>query len=184
LTPEAADVWRRAIAARPEADPDALCVYANAVAEFNRAQTLLDRSGPVIQGAKGLVRNPLQQVKSANAQVVRQLGRDLGLLGGTEDLTPPRGGYRNRRSAEATISALRLLGHLEPVDEATLALVRTVATALDTVEPTESPAALASLARVQLAALTMLRSHADDDTDTLAALLATMSGEMGDAPES
>jgi hypothetical protein len=182
LTPEAAEVWRRTIALRPDADADALCVYANAVAEYGRVQSLLDRSGPLIQGAKGLVRNPLQQVKAANAQVVRQLGRDLGLLGPADVSAPPRR-YRNQRSAEATISALRQLGHLEPVDEATLALVRTVASALDMIEATEAPAALASLARVQLAAITMLRSYADDSTDTLAALLASMSGEMGDAPE-
>jgi hypothetical protein len=177
-------VWRRAVAAKPDADPDAVTVYACAVAEFNRAQSLLDKSGPVIQGAKGLVRNPLQQVKHANAQVIRAVGRDLGLVGEADEKPARTGRYRNRRATEATIGALRSLGHLEPVDEATLALMRTISAALDDLEPNDAPAALASLARVQLAAITMLRGTADDDTDSLAALLASMSGEMGDAPES
>jgi hypothetical protein len=176
-------VFRRAIAARPDADPDALCVYACAVADYQQAQKVLDRSGPVIQGAKGLVRNPLQSVKAANAQVVRSLGRELGLLG-EGDTQRPQSRWRNQKGIEATIAALRQTGRLEPVDEALIALVRTVAFALDRLEPDEAPAPLASLARVQLAAVSALRGRNDDDTDTLAALLASLSGEMGDAEES
>lgn len=182
LSPAAAEVWSRARAAKPDADPDALCVYACAVADYQQAQTVLDRSGPVIQGAKGLVRNPLQSVKTANAAVVRALGRELGLIDGSEASgAKPR--WRNQRGAEATIAALRTTGRLEPVDEALLALVRTIATALDRIEPDESPAALASLARVQVSAITVLRGRNDDDTDALAALLASLSAEMGDAEE-
>jgi len=91
--------------------------------------------------------------------------------------------YRNQAATERTIASLRQLGHLEPVDEATVALVRTVARALDTLDPMTSPAPMASLARVHLAALKMLRGQTEDN-DNLAAVLAGLSAEMGDAPES
>jgi phage terminase small subunit len=180
LTPEAAEVFRRTMAQDPTRDPDRVVVYACAVSDFTRAQGLLDRTGPVVQGAKGLVRNPLQSVKAANASVIRNLARDLGLDG--EEPAPP-GRYRNQSATERTIAALRQTGKIEPVDEATLALVRTVAAALDQLDVAEAPAPMASLARVQLSALKLLRGQ-PDDTDTLATLLTGLSAEMGDAPES
>jgi hypothetical protein len=92
--------------------------------------------------------------------------------------------YRNQRAAERTITALRNLGRLEPVDDGTLAALRTVSAALDEVDVAKHPAAVASLARVQLAALKMLRMQADDDSDTLTDLLASVSTSVGDAEES
>lgn len=183
LGPEAAEVYRRAAAQAPDADPDALCVYACAVADFHQAQDLLNRSGPVVQGAKGLVRNPLQAVKQANAAAVRQLAKDLGLIG-PEDVPPPPPPrrYRNQRATEATITSLRRLGRIEPVDEANIALARTIATALDQLAPDDP--SIGTLARTQLQALRMLRGTQDDSATALAALLASVSAEMGDAPES
>jgi P27 family predicted phage terminase small subunit len=184
LAPEAADVYRRTLAAHPDIDADALAVYASAVADFQRAQDLLNKSTPLIQGAKGaLVRNPLQSVKQANAAQVRALAKDLGLLEATDVPAVPRR-YRNQRAAEATIAALRQSGRIEVVDEATIALVRTLASALDRLEPEEDAAPLASLARTQIQALKMLRGQSDDSADALATLLASLSTEMGDAPES
>jgi P27 family predicted phage terminase small subunit len=178
LSPEAAEVWARTLAQRPGADPDLLVVYCCAVADFNRSQGILDRSGPLIQGQKGnLVRNPLQTIKTANAAVIRNLARDLGLH---DEQPAPAGRYRNQSAAERTIAALRQTGKIEAVDEATLALVRTVAGALDQIDPEGEAAAMASLARVQLSALKMLRGQ-PDDTDSLAAVLAGLSAQMGDA---
>ena len=92
---------------------------------------------------------------------------------------------RNARAVEVTIAALRTGGRLEPVDAATVALVRTLAHDLDEVDPGGSPAQLATLARAQLAALKLLRGVNDtDDGDDFAEFIAAMRGEMGDAPES
>jgi phage terminase small subunit len=178
LSPEAAKVWQRARKERPEADGEQLALYASAVTDAAKAQDLINRSGPVVQGAKGLVRNPLQSVKSANVAAARALAKDLGLA------APPKakGRTRNQRAMEGTISALRGLGRLEPVDEATLALCRSLATAMDALDPDDP--SIASLARTQLQALRLLRGQADDDANTLAALLLGVRSTVGDAPES
>jgi P27 family predicted phage terminase small subunit len=182
ITAEAAEVWARTAPRVPKADPDTLVVYCCAVAEFNRAQEMLDRTGPLVAGQKGnLVANPLLRTKTANAGVIRQAARDLGLPESAAGDRP--GGYRNQSATERTIAALRQTGKIEAVDEATLALVRTVAAALDRLDPEDAPAPIASLARVQLAALRMLRGQ-DDDTDSLTALLASLSSAVGDAEES
>jgi hypothetical protein len=174
-------VWDRTAALVPHADHDTLVVYCCAVADYNRAQGILDRVGPLVPGQKGAaVRNPAHSIKASNAGIIRTLARDLGLH---DDGTTAPGRYRNQAATEKTIASLRQLGHIEPVDEATLALVRTVALALDRLDPEVSPAPMASLARVQLSALKMLRGQ-DSDSDTLAAVLAGLSAEVGDAPES
>jgi P27 family predicted phage terminase small subunit len=181
MTAEAAQVWARTAPQVTAGDADTLAVYCCAVAEFGQAQALIDRSGPLIKGQKGnLVRNPLHSIKTANATVIRNLARDLGLT--TEAAAAP-GRYRNQSAAERTIAALRSGGRIEPVDEATLALVRTVAQGLDCADPEGDAPALASLARVQLAALKMLRGQ-PDDADSLANLLTSLSATLGDAEES
>jgi hypothetical protein len=92
---------------------------------------------------------------------------------------------RNTTAIERTVVALRATGRLEPVDEATVALARTLAMALDVADPEESPAQLASLARAQLSTLKLLRGVNDTDGDDgLNDLLAALHGPMGDAPES
>jgi hypothetical protein len=183
LSSEARKVWLRTALQSPNADPDALTVYACAVADFQSAQSMLDKTGPVVQGAKGIVRNPAHMIKQANAVAIRALARDLHLFDNEAPAVPAvKRHYRNQRSVERTIAALRSLGRIEPVDEAVLALTRTISSAMDRIEPEESPAALASLARVQLQALKLLRGH-DDDNDALATLLASLSSAVGDAED-
>src|SRR5215471_8841106 len=157
LSPDAAEVWRKARKARPDADPEQLALYASAVADAGKAQDLINRSGHVVQGAKGLVKNPLQSVKSANVAAARALAKDLGLA---EPPRSPQKRLRNQRGMESTIEALRATGRLERVDEATLALCRSLALAMDSLEPDDP--AIASLARTQLQALRLLRGQADD----------------------
>jgi hypothetical protein len=128
-----------------------------------------------------VARNPVHSVKTANAGIIRTLARDLGLHSDGTPASPGR--YRNQAATEKTVASLRQLGRLEPVDEATIALVRTVALALDRLDPEASPAPMASLARVHLSALKMLRGQTDDN-DSLSGVLAALSAEMGDAPES
>jgi phage terminase small subunit len=183
LSPEALDIFERTRTARPDADLELVTMYACAVADLHRAQTLLDKSGPVVKGVKGLVRNPLQAVKQANAATVRALAKDLGLAEATGDDLAPAAGRRtrNQKAAEATIASLRQLGRIEPVDEATIGLVRSLARTLDAIEPDDP--AVGSLARTQLQALRMLRGTTDDSANALAALLASVSAEMGDAPD-
>jgi len=178
LSDDAAVVFRKVMADRPESDAERVALYASSVADAAKAQDLINRSGHVVQGAKGLVRNPLQSVKHANVTAARALARDLGLA------QPPRQRRRhlNRRAMEATISALGGLGRLEPVDEATLALCRSLAAAMDALDPDDP--AIASLARTQLQALKLLRGQTDDSATALATLLAAVSTSMGDAPES
>jgi hypothetical protein len=53
---------------------------------------------------------------------------------------------------------------------------------MDALDPDDP--GIASLARTQLQALRLLRGQADDDANTLAALLLGVHATMGDAPES
>jgi hypothetical protein len=96
---------------------------------------------------------------------------------------------RNRNAAELTLKALRDLGRLEPVDAATVGLLRTTADALDDLSLTD-PARMGSIARVHLAALRFLRGMpADEPHDELSELMTMlraggpMAGPMGDALE-
>jgi P27 family predicted phage terminase small subunit len=187
LSADARAVWDQIDAAiRDTAEPDALAVYCCAVADYQQAQRLLDQSGPLIRNQRGaMVRNPLNIVKSDNAQVIRQLGRQLGIV-----TTPTRpteaatAGYRNRAAVERTITALRAGGRVEEVDAAAAALARHLATALDMVDPARYPAQTASLARSQLAALRVLRGLDDDQTSGgVDELLAYLSAPLGDSPQ-
>jgi hypothetical protein len=96
---------------------------------------------------------------------------------------------RNRAAVERTITALRHGGRLEPVDAAGIALARHLAAALDLVDPEHYPAQLASLARVQLAALRQLRGFDDrtdgdaDIGDLLSYLATPMPAEVGDTAQ-
>jgi P27 family predicted phage terminase small subunit len=184
LSDEARQVWdRRSGEVRPGADPDAFAAYCSAAADFARAQELLNRTGPLVQGAGGrLTRSPLQAVKNGNEAIMRQLRPELF---GEDDPLPKRRplAHRNAQATERTIEALAQGGRLEQVDDAILELVRTIAGALDHVDPESYPAQMASLARVQLAAIKMLRGQ-HDDTDALSDLLAALSSKVGDAPES
>jgi hypothetical protein len=95
------------------------------------------------------------------------------------------GTWRNRTATERTISALRAGGKLEDVDAAAVALARHLAAVLDEVDGAKLPAQIASVARVQLAALRTLRGI-DDDTERdadVSDLLAILSAEVGDTPQ-
>jgi len=191
LSEGARAVWERTQGQLPPgADPDAFAVYCCAVADFVAAQQALDRTGLVIRGqGGGMVRNPFNQLKLANAVAARATAKDLG-IGIDPALAEPappahQARYRNQAAVERTITGLRNLGRLEPVDDATVALTRTLADAMDRVDPTTYPAQLASLARAQLASLRMLRGASEDDSDSgLSDIIAALSSPMGDAPES
>jgi hypothetical protein len=96
---------------------------------------------------------------------------------------------RNRAAVEATVAALRTAGRVERVDAATLALARSTAGALDDVvaravagEGAATFGEVASVARVHLAALARLTGTGEVAPDGLDALLASLSGPLGDTP--
>ena len=192
LSPTARDVWLRTAPELPEgADVQKFAVYCSTMADFLQAQQTLDRTGLLIKGSTGaLVPSPLNRIKIQNANTARALARDLG-IGVDPDLPAQQSANRsvkrrNQAAIERTLKSLGAVGRLEPVDAATVALTRTLAEALDRVDPETYPAQMATLARVQLAALRMLRGKVEDDDDgaALSDFIAAMSSPMGDAPES
>jgi P27 family predicted phage terminase small subunit len=189
LSDDARAVWD----ALPEAvvndqPADAVVVYCCAVADFARAQQMLDQTGQLVRGARGgLVRSPLTIVKADNAQTIRHLARQLGLSDVPDRPDPPAGrSWRNQAATERSITALRRAGQLEEVDSAAVALARHLADALDRIDPARFPAQTASLARVQLAALRSLRGIDQDEPSGagIDELLAALSAPVGDSPNS
>jgi hypothetical protein len=89
------------------------------------------------------------------------------------------GRRRNRAGFEQTVKTLRLVGRIEPQDAALVALGRTLAEIIDlSDEPvTQSAYAYRLVVRDLLGAV----NPATDDGD-LAAILAVLSAQMGDAP--
>jgi P27 family predicted phage terminase small subunit len=61
-------------------DADALRVYCEAVVRYEHAAQLLERSGPLVKGARSgdLIKNPLHQVVRDNADLVRAFAREMG----------------------------------------------------------------------------------------------------------
>jgi hypothetical protein len=80
---------------------------------------------------------------------------------------------RNRTAIEQTINALDVAGRLELVDNAQLAICRSLADAVDS-DPTN-----ASLWREYRAAELALRTANAQDTDEFTTLLASLSAEVG-----
>lgn len=81
-------------------DGEALRAYCDAVARYQHAAEMLDKSGPLVRGARSgeLVKNPLHQVVRDNADLMRQFARELGLtpsartalhVGGKDDEADP-----------------------------------------------------------------------------------------------
>lgn len=81
-------------------DGEALRAYCDAVARYQHAAEMLDKSGPLVRGARhgDLVKNPLHQVMRDNADLMRQFARELGLtpsartnlhVGGKDDDADP-----------------------------------------------------------------------------------------------
>jgi P27 family predicted phage terminase small subunit len=192
LSTQAQDVWRDTSDELPiGADLAAFAVYCCTMADFLQAQQTLDKTGQLIRGPNGgLIPSPLNRIKLTNANAARALARDLG-IGAAASLPPAQSAnrsirHRNQSAIEKTIKSLTQSGRLEGVDSATISVARSMAEALDRVDPETKPAQYAACARVQLAALRMLRGSPDDDDDasSLADQLAALSAEMGDAPQS
>jgi P27 family predicted phage terminase small subunit len=187
LSDDARTIWRNLrVGIVEQADPDQLAAYCSAVADYQKAQQQLDRTGPLIRGADGAaVRNPLLAVKRDNAEAARRLARQLGITGDVVE-RDSRKHWRNQRATERTITALRDGGRIEPVDDAALALARHLARALDRVDAARFPAQTANLARVHLTVLRTLRGIDDSDRDepAIGDLLAALSAPLGDEPES
>ena len=61
-------------------DTDALRVYCEAVVRYEHAAQLLEKSGPLVKGARqgDLIKNPLHQIVRDNADLVRAFARELG----------------------------------------------------------------------------------------------------------
>jgi P27 family predicted phage terminase small subunit len=192
LSEQARAVWETTCDELPPgADLAKFAVYCCTMADFLSAQQTLDRTGPLIKGPSGaLVPSPLHRVKITNANAARQLANDLGI--GVPSSLPAQQSAnrsikrRNQAAIEKTLKSLHDGGKIETVDSAAVALTRTLAEALDRIDPEQFPAQMATLARVQLAALRMLRGNRDDDDDgdALSNFVAAMSAEMGDAAES
>lgn len=189
LSEQATEVWRRTVPELADgADLAKFAVYCCTMADFYQAQQTLDRTGLLIRGPSGaLIPSPLNRLKLANANAARALARDLGI--GVDPSLPAMQSdkrsvrRRNQAATETTLRVLRDVGRLESVDAAAVALTRTLAEALDRVDPEQYPAQMANLARAQLAALRLLRGSSDDDNDNaaLSDFIASMSTEMGDA---
>jgi hypothetical protein len=90
---------------------------------------------------------------------------------------------RNQMGTERTLDALRAAGRLENVDASTVALARTLAEALDRVDPERYPSQLANLAKAQLDTLRVLRGNDDTDDRAFAQWLSSVQATMGDAPQ-
>jgi phage terminase small subunit len=189
MSPSAQAIWAKTLSELPVgADLDKFAVYCCTMADCLQAQQSLDATGLLIKGPNGgLIPSPLNRVKLTNANAARALARDLGI--GVDPSTPATQSTnrsvrrRNQSAIEKTLKCMTDGGRIEAVDAAAVALTRTLAEALDRVDPEVYPAQMATLARVQLAALRMLRGKQDDDDDNaaLSDFIAAMSTEMGDA---
>ncbi len=60
-------------------DRDALAVYCEAVAHYQQAVEVIDRTAVLIRGQRGLVKNPAAQVARDQAAIIRAMARELGL---------------------------------------------------------------------------------------------------------
>lgn len=86
MSREASAIWRRLIrdygptGVLTAVDSDVLRAYCEAVVRYSKAAELLEESGPLVRGARRgeLVTNPLHRIARDNADLVRQLARELG----------------------------------------------------------------------------------------------------------
>jgi P27 family predicted phage terminase small subunit len=192
LSESARDVWLKTEPELPlGADLDQFAVYCCTMSDYLSAQQSLDKTGQLVRGPNGgLIPSPLHRIKLSNANAARQLARSLGI--GVDPSLPAQQSasrsmkHRNQVATERTLKSLKAVGRIDPIDAATVALTRTLAEALDRVDPETYPAQMANLARAQLAALRLLRGTIDDDNDgaSLSDFITAMSTEMGDATES
>jgi P27 family predicted phage terminase small subunit len=86
MSKEAQKVWRRQLKALGDtgilttADTDSFRVLCEAVVRYVEAAELLADSGPLAEGQKSTIKNPLHQVVRDNAMLVRSFAKDLGFL--------------------------------------------------------------------------------------------------------
>lgn len=86
MSRDASAIWRRLIrdyghtGVLTAVDSDVLRAYCEAVVRYERAAQMLEETGPLVRGARRgeLVKNPLHQVVRDNADLMRQLARELG----------------------------------------------------------------------------------------------------------
>lgn len=86
MSDESKAVWERLIrdyghtGVLTGVDGDALRVYCEAVVRYEYAAAMLEKSGPLVKGARSgeLVKNPLHQVVRDNADLIRAFARELG----------------------------------------------------------------------------------------------------------
>ena len=76
-------------------DRDALAVYCEAVAHYEQAVTLVDKSAVLIRGTRGLVKNPAMQVARDQAAIIRAYARELGLTPSARSEMVHGGAQRN-----------------------------------------------------------------------------------------
>jgi hypothetical protein len=88
---------------------------------------------------------------------------------------------RNVAAYERTVSALRKVGRIEAVDAAIVAMGRTLAELMDAAEEPTTQTAWAYLAVIKQLRGEVTPATSDDD---LAAFLAILSAQVGDAKES
>ena len=113
LSPAATAVWRRVL--RDQApgviqrvDREILRAYCEAVIRYGEAMQLYARSGPLIQRRGTFVPNPLHRIIRDNADLVRFLGRELGL-------TPAaRSGLQGERGATDAFEEYLARGRRRP----------------------------------------------------------------------
>ena len=109
MTAEAQAVWRHVIremgatGVLRAVHSDALRVYCDSVARYQRTARLLDESGPMIVGRNGeMVKNPLHQITRDNATQMLMFARELGLTpSAAEGLHVPGQGAGSEDDAEA-----------------------------------------------------------------------------------
>lgn len=98
MAPAAQRIWRRvrrdygSAGVITSIDAELLRAYCEAGSRYVSAATKLEESGPLIRGARlgELVKNPLHQIVRDNAELLRRLGRELGLSpAGRESLRNP-----------------------------------------------------------------------------------------------
>lgn len=85
MSPECASVWDHLVGYLDgmqivsPMDEAALRVFCEAVANHRRATRIIDRAGVLINGDRGIVRNPAIMVQNIAAQQIRSFGQEFGL---------------------------------------------------------------------------------------------------------
>lgn len=84
MKPRAQSVWKALLRDAPPSmisrlDAHVLRVFCESVVRYEEASAMYAELPPLIEGRKGLVKNPLAQVVRDQADLIRLFGRELGL---------------------------------------------------------------------------------------------------------